>query len=189
MGAPPISPPHYVRFGDLPASGRSWNAADKRREAGVSVYAGRLAEPDLFIIYTSDLSVEGLGLLIAFAAVDRPALFVEGEEVGTGHDGEPLLKVARSWPVPRSYAIVPTDGIAQPALRLWSRGPRDNSGRKRLRQRLAPGGGYIPSSLTVDARAFERLHGVQPTKKPGEKRASHKRKQQTQARKKQRRKK
>ncbi len=146
----------------------------------MSVYAGRLAEPDLFIIYTSDLSVEGLGLLIAFAAVDRPAIYVEGDEVGTGHDGEPLLKVARSWPVPRSCAIVPTDGIAQPALALWSKGPRDNSGRKLRQWRLSdPDLGYLPTTLGYVMEENEgsiRGHARNPTAKKKRKNARASRK-------------
>ncbi len=173
--------PRFVRFGHLPASGRSWNAADKRREAGVSVYRGRLVEPDRYLIYTSDLSVEGLGLLIAFAAVDRPAIFVEGAEVGTGHDGEPLLEAARSWPVPRSCAIVPTDGLAQPALALWSKGPRDNSGRKLRQWRLSdPALGYLPPTMAYVMEENEgsiRGHARAPTakKKRKDARASRKR--------------
>ncbi|MDP9480486.1 MAG: hypothetical protein M3R38_33300 [Actinomycetota bacterium] len=173
--------PRYVRFGHLPASGRSWNADDKRREAGVSVYAGRLAEPDLFRIYTSDLSVEGLGLLISFAAVDRPAFFVEGEEVGSGHDGEPLLEAARSRPVPRSCAIVPTDGLAQPALALWSKGPRDGSGFKYRQWRLSDSNlGYVPSGMNlvseVNARGIRgHVNGtVDKRKKKAERKARRK---------------
>jgi hypothetical protein len=181
--------PRYVRFGYLPRTGRSRHRGVWKAEKGVSCFPGRLVDPGCFRIDTSGISNEDLGTLFLWCAADRPAVFLSGEEVGVGSDGEPLLKVERFWPVPPDVDLTSYDGLTQPALRLWSRGPRDDSGRRRLRQRLAPGAGYVPSSLTVDARAFERLHGVQPTKKPGEKRAGHKRKQQTQARKKQRRKK
>ncbi len=147
----------------------------------MSVYRGRFVEPDRYLIYTSDLSVEGLGLLISFAAVDRPALFVEGEEVGTGHDGEPLLRVARSRPVPRSVDIVPTDGLAQPALALWSKGPRDGSGFKYRQWRLTdPDLGYLPSGMAlvseVNARGIRgHVNGtVAKRKKKAERKARKK---------------
>ncbi len=178
--------PRYVRFGYLPRTGRSRHRGVWKTEKGVSCYPGRLVGPGCFRIDFSEISNEDLGTLFLWCAADRPAFFLAGEEVGVGSDGEPLLKVERSWPVPPDVDLTSYDGYTQPALKLWSKGPRDDSGRRRLRERLAPGGGYIPSSLTVDARAFERLGGVQPTKKPKGTRADHKRKQQKQARKRQR---
>ncbi|MDP9486645.1 MAG: hypothetical protein M3Q49_12825 [Actinomycetota bacterium] len=122
-----------------------------------------------------------------FCAMDRPAFFVAGEEVGVGSDGEPLLKVERSWLVPPDVDLTSYDGHTQPALKLWSRGPRDDSGRKRAKQRLTdPDLGYIPSDFRLSPKAAGQLASIPPTKKPKGTRADHKRKQQKQARKKQR---
>ncbi len=125
-----------------------------------------------------------------FAALDRPAFFVEGEEVGVGTDGEPLLAVERFWAVPPDVELTSYDGFTQPALRLWSRGPRDDSGRKRAKQRLTdPDLGYIPSDFRLSPKAVGQLSSIPKTKKPAGTRQNHKGKAQKLARKKQRRKK
>ncbi len=178
--------PRYIRFGFLPKNGRSRHRGLWKAEKGVSSYRGRLVSPGCFRIDTSGLIDDGLAVLSLLCALDRPVFFLAGQEVGIGSDGEPLLKVERSWPVPPDVDLTCIESYAQNALKLWSKGPRDDSGRRHLTQRLVPGAGYIPGGLAVDPRAFERLHGVQPTKKFGEKRQDHKRKEQKQARKKQR---
>ncbi len=137
---------------------------------------------------TSGLTDEsGLAGLVLFCAMDRPAFFVEGEEVGVGADGEPLLRVERCWPVPPDVELTSYDGFTQPALRLWSRGPRDDSGRKRAKRRLTdPDLGYIPSDFRLSPKAVGQLSSIPKTKKPAGTRQDHKGKMQKQARKKQR---
>lgn len=141
-------PPRYVRFGKLPPKGRSGDYRTGERHVGVSCFPGRLEEPDLFEILTGELEISGLTNLIALAAFDWPALFLEGEEVGTGPDGEPLLRVESARPVPPSTRITSISTFAQPALRLWSAGPRDGSGAKYQQWRLRDGSPYVPTGLT-----------------------------------------
>ncbi len=180
--------PRYVRFGYLPRNGRSRYSFQWRSEAGVSCYPGDMREGGRFFVDTSGLTDEsGLAGLVLFCALDRPAFFVEGEEVGVGTDGEPLLRVERRWPVPADVDLTSYGGDTQPALELWSRGPRDDSGRKRAKQRLTdPDLGYIPSDFRLSPKAAGQLESIPPTKKPKGTQADHKRKAQKQARKKQR---
>lgn len=80
----------YVRFGDVPKGGRSYNYMDDRPEAGVSVYpAYRL--PDGSIV--ADLTHGGLsGSWFMLSSDNRPLYEVEGEVLDElGSDGEPLL--------------------------------------------------------------------------------------------------
>ncbi len=180
--------PRYVRFGYPRRSGRSRYSLRWRSEAGVSCYPGAMREGGRFFVDTSGLTDEsGLTGLVLFCALDRPAFFVEGEPVGVGTDGEPLLRVERCWPVPPDVELTSYDGFTQPALRLWSRGPRDDSGRKRAKLRLTdPDLGYVPDDFRLSPKAVGQLSSIPKTKQPGEKRSDHKRKQQKQARKKQR---
>ncbi len=156
----------------------------------MSAYVGVMREGGRFFVDTSGLTESGLAGLVLFCALDRPAYFLAGEEVGVGADGEPLLAVERCWAVPADVKLTAFDSFAQPALELWSRGPRDDSGRRHAKQRLTdPALGYVPDDFRLSPKAAGQLSSIPPTKKPKGTRADHKRKQQTQARKKQRRKK
>ena len=161
-------PPRYVRFGHLPTGrgrrGRSRNLLADERLEGVSAYPGLLIEEDLFRITTSaGLNEQGVAALIAMGATDRPAFFLEGEEVGTGPDGEPLLKVESARPVPKTTNVTSIDTRAQPALRLWSAGPRDGSGEKLLRWRLSrPEAGYMPPGVGVPLPGGHRARPERP---------------------------
>lgn len=79
--------PCYVRYGDLPEDGRSRNHADGIAEPGVSVFHGQVlptgearARPTNHVLFCSMASLR-----------DRPLYVVDGREVGTGSDGEPVL--------------------------------------------------------------------------------------------------
>jgi len=136
--------PTYVRFGHARKSLRSFNYQKARPEAGLSCYRGSMWDENTFMLDTGELSeVPGLTGLLFAAAADRPAYFVAGEEVDRGNDGEPLLAVEDLWRVPNSIALTSTDTTAQPALKFWSEGPRDDTGGKSgklLAWRLTKGG-------------------------------------------------
>lgn len=68
----------FVRFGSVPAEGRSRNHRDGTDEAGVSVYE------------IKDGAIEFVGFHFDF--VDRPAYRGTGVIVGWGSDGEPLVR-------------------------------------------------------------------------------------------------
>lgn len=138
-----LEEPRYIRFGRPPIVGRSRNHVTNELHRGVSVYPGELIAPDLFRINTGGLSPGGLRGLIARAAQDPPAFFVAGEEVGEGLDGEPLLRVEDVRCLPRSTSVTSVNTAAQSALKLWSGGPRDNSGARKVLRRLQ-GGAYSP---------------------------------------------
>lgn len=82
------APKRWLRFGDIPASGRSKNHLTKEDEAGVSVYEAvekdGVALPILPSL-TASACVSLSGVL------ERKAHWVTGRVVGRGSDGETLL--------------------------------------------------------------------------------------------------
>jgi hypothetical protein len=82
----------YVRFGDLPKSGRSWNWLTKEWERGVSVYEAIIRDGKPLLILPSP------ALPVAQSVchcLQRPAYRVTGDVVGRGGDGEPVLANVR----------------------------------------------------------------------------------------------
>ena len=85
--------PCYVRYGRLPAGGRSRNYADGTLEAGVSVFRGqRLPSGEARALPNS---AQEVGTYLHLR--DRQLYIVTGQEIGTGSDGEPVLANARIW--------------------------------------------------------------------------------------------
>jgi len=82
----------YIRFGDIPEGERSYNQTDDCYEDGVSVYAAEIESvppgsdaPAMFVpVGSKTLQI----LMLA----QRDTYLVTGERVGTGVDGEPLLR-------------------------------------------------------------------------------------------------
>lgn len=81
----------YIRFGGLPAGGQSRNHRDDTLEAGVSCFDAEIAADGSYRLLLTDM-LEVSYLTIA----DRPAYRLYGERIGTGADGEPLLRVDRA---------------------------------------------------------------------------------------------
>ena len=79
----------FLRFGDLPKNGKSKNFANGNFEAGVSAFNAEFSGNNYRPILTDVLEVTYLNV------VSRPAYRVWGKVVGTGADGEPLLKVTK----------------------------------------------------------------------------------------------
>lgn len=74
----------YIRFGQLPEGGKSWNHMDSRYEAGVSCF--RVIRAD------GKWLIDGAyGSYRALASSGITCYTVAGEEIGVGADGEPLL--------------------------------------------------------------------------------------------------
>lgn len=82
----------YVRYGTMPKCGYSINHRDNEREAGVSVFEAEFAADGSFrpILPTHVLEMSYVTVM------DRQAYRVYGEVVGTGADGEPVLKVNKT---------------------------------------------------------------------------------------------
>lgn len=80
----------YVRFGACPKSGKSRNARGNCDESGVSVFEAEFAGNAFRVL--ADSTLEATLNLVR----DRPAYRVYGECVGTGADGEPVIKVSKS---------------------------------------------------------------------------------------------
>ena len=74
----------YVRFGDIPEGEQSTDHSSGRKESGVSVYAAE-EEEDVFYLC-------GTKLQTVFYLLGRPVYLVSGERIGTGADGEPLIR-------------------------------------------------------------------------------------------------
>lgn len=81
----------FIRFGDIPKNEKSFNYRDGFHENGVSVY-NALFYPDgkYEILPENDIQVFG-----SISYSGRPAYRVWGDVVGTGSDGEPLLRNVR----------------------------------------------------------------------------------------------
>lgn len=85
--------PGYIRFGNLPDGGRSRNRATGNLESGVSVFKAEFARGGHWRpILDTPQQIASFYFLIAD---DRPIYRVYGKRVGTGGDGEPVLKVER----------------------------------------------------------------------------------------------
>lgn len=70
----------FVRFGDLPRGGKSWNYRDQVPEVGVSVYLLDENDEPVLVGWSFDI-------------VKRPAYAGRGEILGWGSDGEPVVRV------------------------------------------------------------------------------------------------
>lgn len=80
----------YVRFGELPEGGRSRNYRDDILENGVSCFDAEFSDGGEYrLLLTPVLEVSYL------TVYDRQAYRLYGDVVGTGADGEPLLRVDR----------------------------------------------------------------------------------------------
>lgn len=77
----------FVRLGGLPRFGAaSRNHRDEEDEAGVSCFRGiRTNDGEVVVV------LDNPALFATFMGLARPALVLEGEVVGTGSDGEPVL--------------------------------------------------------------------------------------------------
>lgn len=82
----------YIRFGDVPEDGRSYNNTDDCYEDGVSVYDAEIES----VPSASDAGAMfvpiGPKTLQIILLAHRPTYLVTGNKVGTGVDGEPLLR-------------------------------------------------------------------------------------------------
>lgn len=74
----------YIRFGKIPAGGKSFNSMDRRFEAGISCYR-------LVRCGRTWLIDGAYGSYRMLRASGRPLYEIAGTEIGTGADGEPLL--------------------------------------------------------------------------------------------------
>ena len=82
----------FVRFGEIPRTGRSKNYSTGQEEAGVSVYEAIERDGRIQIIVPS--MTYGVHVTLS-AFVGEQAHIVEGEVIGYGSDGEPLLRDCR----------------------------------------------------------------------------------------------
>ena len=83
----------YIRFGDIPENGKSYNYRDGFFEDGVSAYNALFFEDGTYeIISNNDIQIFGS---ISYAA-QSPKYRLYGEQIGLGSDGEPILKVERA---------------------------------------------------------------------------------------------
>lgn len=81
----------YIRFGSVPTSGQSINYRDNTPEIGVSCFEADFAADGSYRLHlTPILEVSWLTVM------DRTAYRLYGDVVGTGSDGEPLLRVDKA---------------------------------------------------------------------------------------------
>lgn len=90
----PVSPDDdvYVRFGDIPEGERSYNHTDECHEDGVSVYDAEIESVPQESDAAGMFVPVGTKTLQIIMLAQRDTYLVTGEEVGTGVDGEPLLR-------------------------------------------------------------------------------------------------
>jgi hypothetical protein len=84
--------PTYVRFGEVPTSGKSRNALTKTDELGVSVYRAVRVDGQWCPVVPIVKGFEVNGLVSFSGVCCRPMYLVKGEETGIGGDGEPVLR-------------------------------------------------------------------------------------------------
>ena len=81
----------YIRYGEIPKSGKSWNFRDNCPEDGVSVFEADFAKDGSYRPILNDV------LTVSFLNVsDRQAYRIYGDVVGMGADGEPLINVSKA---------------------------------------------------------------------------------------------
>lgn len=81
----------YIRFGGIPEGGKSRNHRDSTFEAGVSCFDAEIAPDGSYRLLLPPV------LEVSYLTVaDRPVYRLYGDRVGTGADGEPLLRVDRA---------------------------------------------------------------------------------------------
>lgn len=81
----------YLRFGNLPEGGQSYDQRNDRVEEGVSVYDCERDTPEE-TDHEEAYYLKGTMLQTVFGLMTRHTYLVTGEQVGTGADGEPLLE-------------------------------------------------------------------------------------------------
>lgn len=81
----------YIRFGELPKSGKSRNWANGTNEAGVSAYHSRWDVVNQCYVACGALQ----GAEIAYRLKGANIYLISGEENGRGSDGEPTLENAQ----------------------------------------------------------------------------------------------
>lgn len=82
----------YIRFGDLPDNERSYNSTQDQLEDGVSVYGAELESVPPESGTAGMFVPVGPTRLQIILLAQRDTYLVTGERVGTGADGEPLLR-------------------------------------------------------------------------------------------------
>lgn len=85
-----LTQPVYIRFGELPAGGRSRNHATGQLEAGISCYRARRRVDGGYELVSSGLPYAAIAA--AMGAYGNTVLLIAGEECGRGSDGEPVLR-------------------------------------------------------------------------------------------------
>ncbi len=130
--------PLYLRFGDIPASGRSSTLRraalqtrpraaltslmpEEEQEGGVSCFRARFSEGVGY-----EVLCDSVALAIVFhmfGKLERPAYLIEGKEVGLGCIGEPLLHPPnhrRLEPLSHSLSYAPPVGgsVIEPTLEI-----------------------------------------------------------------------
>jgi 2'-5' RNA ligase len=91
----------YLRFGKPPASGKSRNHRDDIEEAGISAYEAIDHGDNAFEVHPSAPFAIGL----ASGTTQRDIYWLDGEEIGRGSDGEPLIKPAGAAKKLKSYSL------------------------------------------------------------------------------------
>jgi hypothetical protein len=90
----------YVRFGHIPETGYSKNHLTGECENGTSVYEALERGGKYQIILPKIESIGSLGMCFNVSQCisllkEKPLFEVEGDHIGVGSDGEPLLKNCR----------------------------------------------------------------------------------------------
>lgn len=82
----------YVRFGDIPEDERSYNHTDECYEDGVSVYSAEIESVPPESDAAGMFVPVGSKTLQILMLAQRDTYLVTGDRVGTGVDGEPVLR-------------------------------------------------------------------------------------------------
>lgn len=90
----------YLRYGELPKNGRSRNYATGELEEGVSCFNARFSPDNKYYMIKTETPPLQIDALVLSIKCDK-AYRLWGDRVGTGSDGEPLLKVKKKLEILR----------------------------------------------------------------------------------------
>jgi hypothetical protein len=114
----------YLRFGELPADGRSSMLLGLRLpsvplEDGVSVFAAERTDRGwTALVGDADVSRGLLGVFLSMVCARRPVYLAHGRVVGEGGDGEPLLAEATLEEIPPEVPIYASPSL--PLVDFWT---------------------------------------------------------------------
>ncbi len=156
----------YIRFGELPNGGHSFDHLRGHFEGGISAFRARKLGADRYVIEADSVRQVAELRGLASSGVKRTVYFLQGREVGKDSSGAPVLSeagiVAEEVP---PQADISFSGFYPFGLRAWCEQRRAAGNTPRLarirvdRARLPDPGALVDEITRRGTGAASRLHG------------------------------